>query len=393
MFYEFLLSCYCMVNSTYKYVLRDWDSNQYLNLYLKFIFVLIVFFVIYSTLIEERNNRIRLSLLNVHGHESTSFSNNNVCTMNDNSSRTNKDLVVDEKQNEIWEPLYNMRCAPKSNIVLYYGYGLRKGCVAYFVEDGMLESSEIQFSSTNSSTLNRQSITIPPKKSKYSVSSTVILPRTKKSSLSYLSEWSNTNIITTDCTTVTFVNNEVGVDRDYTRVKLLVSNIVHCIHGITHLEIDKRLASFSGQLERFRNFYFPYQKKRTIVKWFDSSKKPLLFHFVDTSELIRNYSNLREIPIPFFTWNPHTDRVWYVHHDDVELQKHLLEKSMTFSPRIHVTTNPLSSYDVSFYSSTDHIENMVSTEMLANIYDEAVGKQVITVFRPHRFPHTMVYFY
>lgn len=405
---EFLLSFQCMLISTSKCIfIGDCGTRPYLDIYLKFIFVLTIFFVLYSMYIEGRNNRARLALFDMNtntveeippNHNNTRVVYNEPCVgvSSDSDFHISEDPGVindnidDECVDEDWEPLYNLRSVSKSNIVMHYGYGLRKGCVAYFVEDGMLETSELQFSSMDSSNVDVENITVPRMRPPYTISSTAIIPGM---GMSFSSSRSNTNILTTECATVTFVNNEMGVERDYTRVKLLVSNIVHCIYGITHLEVDNRLASFSGQLERVRNFYFPYQTKQTIVQWFVNSRKPLMFHFVDTDELSLTYSKLREIPIPLFTWNPRTDRIWYVGRDDIELQRHLLEKSMALNSRIHVTTNPRSSYDVSFYSSTDHIESMVSSDMLADIYDEAAGKQVITVFRPHKFPHTMVYFY
>jgi len=157
----------------------------------------------------------------------------------------------------------------------------------------------------------------------------------------------------------------------------------------------------------FFSIYFPHHHPEdladlVLVHWPSPAallhqKRLLCSHFVPTeADLVAQRNRLNDAPVPFLTWDPFKDRVWYVPPQAIKLREHLAKVLMErhlWPSHIRFTLDPQAPYDLGFFPGLNLLSSMVGGPTLNKICYEAGGEEVVTVTRPHGFPTLMVYRY
>jgi len=143
--------------------------------------------------------------------------------------------------------------------------------------------------------------------------------------------------------------------------------------------------------------YFPYHDSLTIAGWYIFGNfEPMTFHFPQEEDLDKAVAGLKETDLPELSWDPLRDRLWFVPPDALDLREHLVQIMMARSvwpSHVRFTLDDSDAFDMAAYPGTSILEPMISPASLERVIYGAAGRKIVTILRPHRFPHTMVYYY
>lgn len=183
---------------------------------------------------------------------------------------------------------------------------------------------------------------------------------------------------------------------------LLSFDHLYRVEGLTHALVGKVYR------QAFFDLYFPHHS----YEWTEGldpnllyfhwttplalcKAKSLLRHRLDLSPslLVEAREHLSEVPVPFLTWDPFKDRIWYIRESALreEMVKRLIERSL-WPSHVRISFDLSEPYDLGFFPG-EMMEDFVSSQTYQKLLYEAGGRQMVTVLRPHRFPSLMVYYF